>query len=170
VVIATLLVTALLGAFAVQVHIQNALESVLPAGDRAVAFYQEVRRQFGSDDVGVVGMLGSEVFSPDALTKIARVTAALGKLPGVQSVLSITNAKDVAADVFNPPPLPPKIPPPAREVEALRAQLPSVRLYRENSASPGGRGAAITVFFEPLSDARYAALGLDERIAGILAA
>jgi uncharacterized protein len=170
VVIATLLVTALLGAFAVQVHIQNALESVLPAGDPAVAFYEEVRRQFGSDDVGVVGMLGSEVFSPDALTKIARVTAALGKLPGVQSVLSITNAKDVAADVFNPPPLLPKIPPSAEDVEALRAKLAAVPLYRENLVSPDGRGAAINVFFEPLSDARYAALGLDERIAEILAA
>ncbi len=170
VVAATLLVTALLGAFAVQVRIQGALESVLPAGDPAVAFYEEVRRQFGSDDVGVVGILGTDIFSPDVLTKIARVTAALGKLPGVQSVLSITNTKDVAADVFNPPPLLPKIPPSPEDVAALRAKLAAVPLYRENLISPDGRGAAITVFFEPMSDARYADLGLDRQIMDILAA
>ncbi len=170
VVAATLLVTALLGAFAVQLRFQNTLESVLPAGDPAVAFYEEVRRQFGSDDVGVVGMLGSDVFSPDALTKIARVTTALGKLPGVQKVLSITNTQDVAADVFNPPPLLPKIPPSPEDVEALRAKLTAVPLYRENLVSANGRGAAINVFFEPLSDAQYAALGLDDRIGEILAA
>jgi predicted RND superfamily exporter protein len=168
VVAAVVLVTAVLGVFAIQVHIQNALESVLPAGDPEVAFYQEVRRQFGSDEVGVVGMLGSDVFSPEALTKIARVTDALGKLPGVQSVLSITNAKDVAADVFTPPPLLPKIPPSPEDVEALRAKLKAVPLYRENLVSPSGRGAAINMFFEPLSDAQYAALGLDGRIREIL--
>src|SRR5262245_7829905 len=169
VVAATLLVTALLGVFAAQLRFQNTLESVLPAGDPAVAFYEEVRRQFGSDDVGVIGMLGSDVFSPDTLTKIARVTTALGKLPGVQKVLSITNTRDVAADVFNPPPLLPKIPPSPEDVEALRAKLTAVPLYRENLVSRDGRGAAITVFFEPLSDAQYAALGLDARIEEILA-
>jgi uncharacterized protein len=168
VVAAILLLTAFFGAFAVQVHIQNSLESVLPAGDPEVAFYDEVRRQFGSDDVGVVGMLGSDVYSPEALTKIARVTAALGKLPGVQSVLSIANAKDVAADVFNPPPLLAKVPPSPEDVAALRAKLTAVPLYRENLVSANGRGAAINVFFEPLSDAQYAALGLDGKIREIL--
>jgi uncharacterized protein len=170
VVVATLLVTAILGIFAVRVRIENALESVLPAGDPAVAFYDEVRRQFGSDDVGVVGVLADDVFSIPTLEKIARVTAALGKLPGVQSVISITNTKDVAADVFNPPPLLPRMPPSPEEVAALRAKLAAVPLYRENLVAPDGRGAAINVFFSPMSDAQYADLDLDRRIGQVLAA
>jgi predicted RND superfamily exporter protein len=170
VVAATLLVTALLGVFASRLRFESALESVLPAGDPAVAFYEQVRQQFGSDDVGVVGVLADDVFSPATLVTIARLTAALGALPGVQSVLSITNTKDVAADVVNPPPLLPRMPPTPEDVEALRAKLAAVPLYRENLIAADGRGAAINVVFEPMSDARYADLDLDGRIARILAA
>jgi len=168
VVAATLLLTAVLGSLAIRVRVQSSLESVLPAGDPAVAFYEEVRRRFGNDDVGVVGVLGESVFTVAALEKIGRVTAELAKLPGVQSVLSITNTKDVAADVINPPPLLPRMPPTPEDVEALRAKLAAVPLYRENLVSADGRGAAINVVFEPMSDARYADLDLDERIESIL--
>jgi predicted RND superfamily exporter protein len=169
IVVATLLLTLFLGAFAAQVRIESALESVLPANDPAVAFYDQVRERFGSDDVGVVGMRGPDVFSPEALATIARVTNALAKLPGVQSVLSITNTKDVAADVFNPPPLLPRIPPSPEDVAALRAKLAAVPLYRENLIAPDGHGAAINVFFEPMSDAQYSDLRLDDRIMALLA-
>src|SRR4029453_7377805 len=145
---AILMTTVVLGVFAVQVRIENSLESVLPAGDPEVAFYDEVRRQFGSDDVGVVGMVGSDVFSPEALTKVAHVTAALAKLPGVQSVLSITNAKDVGAAVVNPPPLLPKIPPSVEDVAALRARLAAVPLYRELIPA-SRRGRAVIIVFHP---------------------
>src|SRR5262245_56482083 len=112
VVVATLLVTAVMGAFAVRVRVQSSLENVLPTGDPEVAFYDEVRKLFGSDDVGAIGVLSDSVSSPATLEKIARVTNAVGKLPGVDHVLSITNAKDVAADVVNnPPPLLPRLPP-----------------------------------------------------------
>jgi predicted RND superfamily exporter protein len=170
VVAATLAVVAALGVFASRVRIESSLENVLPAGDPASAFYDQVRRQFGSDDVGVVGVLADDVFSPATLTTIARLTADLGALPGVQSVLSITNAKDVGADVFNPPPLLPRVPPTPEDVTALRAKLARVPLYRENLVSADGRGAAINVVFEAMSDARYADLDLDGRIARLLAA
>jgi predicted RND superfamily exporter protein len=167
VIAATLLVTAALGFFAVQVRFQSSFESVLPTGDPAVAFYNEVRKLFGSDDVGIIGVLSDDLFSPATLEKIARVTNAVGKLPGVDHVVSITNTKDVAADVINPPPLLPRLPPKPEEVEALRARLHAVPLYRENLVSADDRGAAINVVFKPLSDAEYA--DLDARIEGLLA-
>ena len=167
VIVATLLVTAVLGSFAVRVRFQSSFESVLPTGDPAVAFYDQVRKLFGSDDVGVIGVLSDSVFSPSTLEKIARVTTAVGKLPGVDHVLSITNARDVGADVINPPPLLPRLPPTPEEVEALRARLRAVPLYRENLVSADGRGAAINVVFKPLSDPEYA--DLDARIESLLA-
>src|SRR5262249_47596716 len=155
----------------VQVRFQSSFESVLPTGDPAVAFYDEVRKLFGSDDVGVIGVLSDSVFSPATLEKIARVTNAVGKLPGVDHVLSITNAKDVAADVVNnPPPLLPRLPPTPEDVEALRARLHAVPLYRENLISADGRGAAINVVFKQMSDTESADLDLDRRIASILEA
>src|SRR5262245_46453202 len=169
VIAATLLVTAVLGFFAVQVRFQISFESVLPTGDPNVAFYDQVRKLFGSDDVGIIGVLSDDLFSPATLEKIAGVTNAVGKLPGVDHVVSITNAKDVAADIVNNPrPLLARLPPTPEDVEALRERLRAVPLYRENLVSADGRGAAITVFFKPMSDAESS--DLDRRIEGILAA
>ncbi len=170
VVLATVAVTMALGVFALRLRIESSLESVLPAGDPAVAYYEQVRRLFGSDDVGVVGVLSEDVFTPETLTHIAAVTDALTKIEGVDSVLSITNAKDVGADIVTPPPLLPRIPPTPEDVAALKERLQRVPLYRENLVSEDGRGAAINVIFRPLSDVEYADLDIDARIAAVLAA
>lgn len=170
VLVGTLAVTAVLGWFALGLRIESSLESVLPAGDPQITYYDEVRQRFGSDDVGVIGVRADDLFSAATLEKIARVTTAVGKLDGVESVLSITNVKDVAADVFTPPPLLPKLPPSPEDVAALRAKLAAVPLYRENLVAPDERGAAINVFFKPLSDVQYADLRLDDKIAEIIEA
>src|SRR6185503_13665938 len=168
---ASLAITVWLGFYAWQIRIESALDTVLPRGDPAVAYYDQDRATFGSDDVGVVGVLapdGSDVLAPATLVKIARITLELGKLPGVETVLSLTNTVDVAADVFTPPKLLPKIPPDPEEVAALRAKLDAVPLYRKNLVSDDYRGTAINIFFESLSDDAYAQTRLDEQIMALL--
>ncbi len=164
------LVTLLLGTRAAHVRVEGGLENLLPAGDPEVAYYAEVRQVFGSDDVGVVGVRADDVLAPATLEKIARVTDALARIEGVERVLSLTNAVDPAADVFAPPRLLPHIPPSAEEIAALRQKLATTPLYRRNLVAEDFRGAAINVFFKPLTDAQYADLGIDARIAAVLAA
>ena len=53
---ASLAITVWLGFYAWQIKIESALDTVLPRGDPAVAYYDEIRSTFGSDDVGVVGV------------------------------------------------------------------------------------------------------------------
>src|SRR6266566_621451 len=77
VVVANLTVTAVLGLYAVHIRIENSLESMLPAGDPKVAYYNTTRALFGSDDVGVIGVRADDVFAPSTILKIARVTDAL---------------------------------------------------------------------------------------------
>src|SRR5258706_3549557 len=145
-------ITVWLGFYAWQIRIESALDTVLPRGESAVAYYDEVRATFGSDDVGVVGVIaadgGPDVLAPATIEKIGRITLELGKLPGVERVLSLTNTVDVAADVFTPPKLLPKIPPDPEEVAALRAKLAAVPLYRKNPVSDDFRGTAINIFFK----------------------
>jgi predicted RND superfamily exporter protein len=160
-----------LGYFALQIRIESALESVLPKGDRSVAYYQQVRETFGSDDVGVVGLLADDLFAPATLEKLNRVTNELAKLPGIEKVISLTNAVDVAADVvFNPRKLLPSIPATKEDIAALRKRLKEVPLYRKNLVSDDFKGTAITVFFKSLTDQEYADLDLDGKIGAILAA
>src|SRR5262245_18700648 len=101
-----LALTVWFGTHAWQIRIESALDTVLPRGDPAVAYYDQIRATFGSDDVGVVGVLapeGSDVLAPGTLAKIASITTELSKLHGIETVFSLTNFVDVAADVVTPP-------------------------------------------------------------------
>ena len=51
-----LVTTVWLGFYAWEIRIESAIESVLPRGDRTVAYYDQVRETFGSDDIGVIGV------------------------------------------------------------------------------------------------------------------
>lgn len=168
VVVANLLVTLALGAYALHIRIESSLESVLPAGDPKIAYYDETRRLFGSDDVGVLGVVADDVFAPATIEKIARVTNELAKIEGITQVISITNVVDPAENVLSPPPLLLRIPPPPEEVERVKAKLKRVPLYGRNLVADDFRGAAINIFFRDMTDAEYAALDIDQKIRTLL--
>ena len=168
VLLANLAVTVLLGVFALQIRIENSLESVLPAGDPAVEYYANVRDVFGSDDVAVVGVRCADLLTPATIAKLGQVTDALAKLPGVERVLSLTNSVDPAKDVVTPPRLLPRIPPTPEDLAALKKRLDDVPLYRQNLVASDWKGTAINVFFKNLSDAQYADLDLDRKIRDVL--
>ncbi len=169
VVLANLALTLVLGVFAMHVRIENSLESLLPSHDAEVEYYGRIRAIFGSDDVGVVGIRADDPFAPGTIEKIARVTDTLGRINGVERVLSITNAVDPAAGVGQTPPrLLSHLPPTPDDVEALKQKLRTTPLYGKTYMSDDFRGAAITVFFESLSDAAYLDLGIDQKIAAVL--
>ncbi len=165
---ASLALTIVLGLDALGLRIESALENVVPAGDPAIAYYQEVRATFGSDDVAVVGLRADDVLSPQTLATIKRVTDALARLDGVEAVISLTNAPDPAEDVVLPPRLLPRIPPTVEEVAALKRKLAQRPLYAKNLLADDYRGAAINVFFAPLTQAEYMARDIDGRIQAIL--
>src|SRR5213593_3199565 len=170
VVAANVAVTVVLGLYALHIRIENSLESMLPAGDPKVAYYNATRALFGSDDVGVIGVRADDVFASSTMVKIARVTDALAKVPGVESVLSITNVVDPTAYFASAARLLPRIPPTPDEVEALKRKLAATPLVGKNLIADDFRGAAIVVFFENLTDAQYLDLGVDRRIMDLLAA
>ncbi len=165
---ANVAVTVLLGLFAVHVRIESSLSSVLPGGDPQIDYYRMVQKTFGGDNVAVVGVRCDDVFAASTLTKIAKVTDALGKIEGVERVISITNASDPAADVIAPPPLLPQIPPLEGEVVELKKKLKSIPLYGKNLVADDFKGAAINVFFRDLTDSEYADLGIDGKIQAVL--
>jgi uncharacterized protein len=165
-----LALTAWLGAYALHIRIENSLESLLPAGDPKVAYYERIRGIFGSDDVGVIGVRADDVFAPATIEKIARVTEAIRQIKGVEHVLSIANAVDPAADVVHPPRLLAHIPPSPGEVDALKKKLAATPLYGKNLVADDFKGAAINVFFESLTDTQYLDLGVDANIERVLAA
>src|SRR3989442_8645888 len=93
VVLANLLVTAVLGFYALQLRIESSLESMLPAGDPKVEYYAQTRAVFGSDDVAVGGVRARGIFPPSADRKNARGTGQNAKVHGVEAGPRITNAR-----------------------------------------------------------------------------
>ena len=170
VIFATVVVTAVLASAAIHIRIEGSLENVLPADDPEIQYYNDIRASFGSDDIGVVGVRAPDLFATATLEKIARVTDRLAVLEGVERVVSITNAVDPAADVFNPPPLLPDLPLAAADVSALKAKLQATPIYANNLVGRDFTAAAINVFFANLTDAEYADLGIDEAIHQLLVA
>jgi hypothetical protein len=167
-VVVNLFLALLLGFYALRIRIESSIESMLPAGDPAVAYYDEVRATFGSDDVAVVGILADDLFATPTLEKIARITDALAAIGGVERVVSITNAVDPAADVFDPPRLLPRIPPTRDEVEALKKKLSTMPVYGKNLVSADFHGSAINVFLSNMTDSQFVELGIDEKIRGVI--
>jgi predicted RND superfamily exporter protein len=150
--------TAILALFAWRVPVDSSITPLLPRNDPNKAFNDWVVRQFGSDDIDIVGVLADDVYAEATLRKIDRITTAAGRLAGVQSVLSLTNAVDPIADVYNPPPLVQEIPTTPEAAAALRAKVQGNPLYVKNLVAPDGRGAAINIFYRAdlADDARYA--------------
>ena len=161
-----LLASVLLGFFAAHVRIDGSVESLLSRDDADSRYYREARRVFGSDEVGVVGVLADDVYTPEVLRTIARLTERLGAIEGVDEVLSLTNAVDPIADVIDPPRLVERIPTEPADLDALRAVLADRPIYLKNLVAEDGTAAAINLFFADLDD--DAARRVDASVTAVL--
>ncbi len=166
---ANLLVTAILGFYALRIRVDFSTASVLPAGDPQVEYYSKIREIFGSDDVAIVGVRTHDLFAASTLEKMARVTDALAKIKGVSWVASITNFPDLTEDLARLPGLLRRIPPTPGEIEALKKKLAASPVLEKNLVADDFKGAAINVVLENLTDVQYADLQIDARIREILA-
>ena len=161
-----LLASVLLGFFAADVRIDGSVESLLSQDDADSRYSREARRVFGSDEVGVVGVLADDVYAPQVLRTIARLTERLAAIKGVDEVLSLTNAVDPIADVIDPPRLIERIPTEPADLDALRAVLADRPIYLKNLVAEDGTAAAINLFFADLDD--DAAHRVDAAVAAVL--
>jgi predicted RND superfamily exporter protein len=163
-----LLLTAILGFYALHIRVEGSVASVLPANDPEVVYYTKISELFGSDDVAIVGMRTDDLFTAASLEEIARITNALSKVRGVRQALSITNAPDLAEDPFGNQPLLPRIPPTPDEIETLKKKLTKHPVLGRNLVADDYKGAAINVFLNNLTDVQYADFQIDRRIQEIL--
>src|SRR5262245_44349884 len=115
------------------------VESLLSQDDPERQYYNEIRWLFGSDEVGVVGLITDNVYTSEVLQKLKRLTEEISKVDGVESVLSLTNAVDPIADVTDPPLLIPHIPSTATALQELQNKLTDRPMYLGTLVSSDGR-------------------------------
>src|SRR5580698_3177371 len=86
-----LMLTGLLWYEASHLRIDSSADNLYSQNDPNKTYYDKVRALFGSDDMGVIGIVSENVYTPTTLEKIRRITAAVGQVDGVESVQSLTN-------------------------------------------------------------------------------
>ncbi len=140
-VLLALLVTALLGAKARQFRFDGSVENLYDQKDPNKKYDDEMRRRFGSDDMGVIGVVAENVYTAATLEKIKRITAAL---------ISRTSLDPAA-------------------IEAVKRKIAENPIYL-NVVSRDGKGAAILIFFKDQPGDDEAAQKLrDDRLEAIVA-
>lgn len=168
VLLSLLVLTAFFGVYAREIQIDSSVDALLPQDDPEKRYYEDVRRLFGSDEVGVVGVMAEDVYAPETLRKIKRLTQAIERIDGVEKVVSLTNAMDPIADAVEPPLLIPAIPASAEESRALRVKLADRPIFQKNLVSLDGRAAALNVFFRNMSDDEFMRRGIDEAVEAVV--
>src|SRR5713101_2684797 len=168
VLVLILLLTGFFAFHARYLRIDSSVEHLLARDDPNKQYYNEVRSLFGSDDMGIIGLVTENVYTPATLEKIRQITAQVEQIDEVQRVQSLTNAPDPIADPVEPPLLIPQIPTDPAALTALRRKVEENPIYL-HLVSRDGKGTAIIISFKNLSDDEFLNKRVDERLQEIVA-
>lgn len=159
--------TAFFAFHARHISIDSSVASILPQGDPDKRYYDEVRLLFGSDDIAIIGLITDNIYTPQVLQKIQRLTDELRKFPEVKSVLSLTNAQDFVAQIAGTGHdlLVPEIPSTPDAWEELQRRLNANPVYLKNLVSADSRATALSItFLDSINEDEFVRRGVDERI------
>jgi predicted RND superfamily exporter protein len=174
--VTALLVTALAVAGIVDVRtgqlrlqIDPDVRRLLPDATTKTQFYDRARRLFGDDDVVVLALHTEDIFTPDSLRRIRRLTERIDSLEGVRQVISVANAVDirsgpdelVVGSFFD------EVPEDREGLEQIRQRVLANPMYGPTLVSPDGKSAAVVISFRTMSDIEYLDSGLDDTIRSI---
>ncbi|MGH0036415.1 MAG: efflux RND transporter permease subunit [Myxococcota bacterium] len=150
-------------------RIDPSLDELLPRDDPGRVHYDDLRARFGRDDRIVLAVRWPDVFTPDSLAAIERLTARLEADPTVRQVTSLARAVDLASDgadlhlggLLDPLPRDPE------SIRALREEVLGHPILAGQLVSRDGRVAVFAVELEPVPEDEFIARELDRRIEAI---
>lgn len=132
---------------------ENMLEADQP--DRVT--YNAVKRDFGINDLLVVGIVDDGgMFRPDPLRRVARLTERIAAIPGVliDDIVSLTTTDDITIDggFLRIGPVMTEPPHSDAEAEAIRQRINSNPLLADKLASEDGTGVALYIPIQQKSE------------------
>ncbi len=147
-IISTLLFTACLGAGLKDIHADTDVTNDLPTNIPAKELYDRIDKIFPSKEMVVVGIKSDALYDAKGIERLRSLTRHVEDIPGVDSVLSPTNARIITATdglmqvkaAAEPMPSSPK------EVEGFRQKLLSQPLYRGTIVTTDAKAFLLLVF------------------------
>ncbi len=130
-----------------QIRVDTSDDLFLAAHDPELKRYRESTRLFGDDRFLIALLEFDDVFKPDPLALIARLTEEISRLPGAKRVTSLTHEPLYAGigKRLSNAPLSARLPKTPAEAEALRPLILSDPLFVKHLVSADARSAAIYV-------------------------
>jgi len=146
-----------------RVRVDPSLNEMLPEGDSARLFYEDLVERFGSDDVVFVVLRSTELFTPIGLDTLVRVTRALEAAPGVHHVEGLANALRMRAvdDDLDISGFLETLPTTPEEADRLRVDVLADPLRAGSFVSRDGSATGILVTFQRIPEDRFLAENLD---------
>lgn len=125
--------------------------SFLPQNDPDVMTFRQVAGRFGALRVALIGVEpeGADLFSPEVLGRLDRLSGALKNIEGVDRVVSLSTMTDLepgSGSVEVRPLVPSPIPTEPAAMERLRARALALPQVRGNIVSPDGKAALVLLF------------------------
>lgn len=151
----SLAITALFAAcIAVRGISFNGSPETLTREDQELEFFNEVRTTFGDDRVIIVALTTADVFTPEFIEKIDRLTRLLKSVNGVSDAISLTNLQAVRGsdDGIRIESLIPRGAS-ADVLQQLKREITVDPLYARHYVSEDGRTTALNVFIAPRTEA-----------------
>jgi uncharacterized protein len=145
-------------------------DQLLPSSGPDRELYERMRKLFGTDEAIVIALGADDIFSSDALDRIARITHRLEAIDGVNHVLSISSALNVHTleGELIVAPFYETVPTAPRELEQLRRDVNDNPIYGGSLVSRDARSAAILVYLDRMPDRELIERGLTQQVQQVL--
>lgn len=132
----------------------NGSPETLTRKDQEFEFFNEVRTTFGDDRVIIVALTTADVFAPEFIEKLDRLTKRLKSVNGVSDAISLTNLQAVRRDGegIKVESLIPR-PATAEHLQKLKQEITTDPLYARHYISEDGRTTALNIFIAPRTEA-----------------
>lgn len=143
---------------------------LLPEDDEAKIFYDYTRKVFGSDETLLIVLGADDVFAPDVLSRVERLTDRLGRIEEVHHVVSLSNALDIRGvedGITIEPFLKGRDDRPEMR-EKIRARVQGNPVYAGSLVSKDSTVTALVVYFLDIPDREFIVRGIHDRIMQIL--
>lgn len=93
-------ITIFLGIFIKDIQVNPDVIGYHPAGDEAAALFMEIGRQYGGNDLLIVGIESQDVFTYEMLNLVRKVTDSVRSVSGISSVTSLTNVLHISSSEY----------------------------------------------------------------------
>ncbi len=140
----------------------NGSPDTLARNDEALNFFKETQATFGSDEVIIVALEASDIFTTEAqerldyLTQLFAAEKGVAKAVSLSNVTAIKNAKDgIVIDKLIPANAS------TEQLQQLKGAVTEDALYANNYLSTDGRTAAINLFLQRLPTEERQAVSLE---------